>query len=139
MLRKPARVAPRARLALIAGLACSSVVMACGDDAGSASDATPSGLVGGWSNAAEQRLACVARDGRLWIGDSSTEIGGPSYCALSGDGTGFHCSAREGEAAFDGTLDLTAETLTLAIEPCPSSSPDDCSASYQRDANVRCE
>jgi hypothetical protein len=130
-----------ARLMLVAaGLAWAASLAACGDDTDSASgDGAPDALVGGWTNAADHLLACFAADGRMWLGDSSTEIGGTSYCALTDDGAHFHCSAREDNAAFDGALALAAGELTLAIAPCPPSSEGDCSASYQRDSSVRCE
>jgi hypothetical protein len=123
----------------VTGFTWAILVSACADEADSTSDRTPNSLIGGWTNAAQHRLACFARDGRIWFGDSSTEIAGPSHCALSGDGTRFHCSAPEGDAAFDGTLEIAADQLHLAIEPCPSSTPDDCNATYQRDASVRCQ
>jgi hypothetical protein len=124
--------------AAVGGLAWAALA-ACADDPGSTSGSVPGGLVGGWSNAAERRLACFARDGRLWLGDSPTEIGGPGSCAVSNDGMSFRCSAREGDEAFEGVLDLAADELTISIEPCPSSSAEDCSATFQRDAGVSCE
>ena len=123
---------------LLAAVAGALVLAACGDEGGGdGGGGAPSELVGGWSNAGENRYACVAGDGRLWLGDSATEIGGESYCAVAG--RGFHCSAREDSAAFDGTIEVAAGELAIAIEPCPSASGGDCSATYQRDPDVHCE
>jgi hypothetical protein len=90
--------------------------------------------VGGWSNSANQ-LACFASDGRMWVGDSAREIGGPSYCTVSG--AAFHCAPAD-DAAFDGVLATNADGLTLEVQPCPEGA-ESCQASYQRDPEVTCE
>jgi hypothetical protein len=103
----------------------------CGSD--TTDDRVPAELIGGWSNA-DRLLACFSSDGRMWLGDSADEIGGPSYCTVSG--TAFHCAPIDG-AAFDGTLAPSADELTLELQPCPQGA-ESCRVSYRRDRDLSC-
>jgi hypothetical protein len=97
-------------------------------------------LVGGWSNAANHQYARVASDGRLWLGDSLSEIAGPSHCALD-DASNFSCrylDAEEGANVFRGALQLADDRLTLTIADCPAD-PEECESEYGSDPNVTCE
>ncbi len=106
----------------------------CGDDA---SD-VPAQLVGGWSNADAQQFACFAADGRMWIGDSLTELQGTSSCRVQNGGAQFECTDPDDGGAFSGTLQVTGDDLALDVASCPVGS-DSCRASYRRDTSLACE
>jgi hypothetical protein len=109
-------------------LGCSS------DDGGGASVGA---FAGGWSNEAENRYVCIAGDGRMWLGDSMSELDGPNPCTVDADGAEFHCSASDGQDAFDGSIDATGNQLTLEVAPC-SAEASECRATYARDSSLTC-
>jgi hypothetical protein len=114
---------------LLLGLGCS------GDGGGVASlDA----IAGGWSNEAARRFVCITRDGRMWLGDSASDLDGPNPCTVADSGSAFHCSLGEDQSAFDGDVNASGDELTLEIVPCPSEAAE-CRATYARDSTVSCD
>jgi hypothetical protein len=123
---------------LSAGCVCATVAFALGC-AGDSDSASPiDAIVGGWSNEAAQLFACITDDRRMWIGDSATELDGPNPCTVDDAGAGFHCSSPETESAFDGTIDVSSNQLTIDIVPCPTD-PAECHATYVRDSSLTCD
>jgi hypothetical protein len=104
------------------------------DDGGAA----PGGVVGGWSNAEEHRFLCVAPDGRMWLGDSVSEIGGSSSCTLGETDAEFQCEDPDEGSTFGGTLVTEGDSLTLEITACGDDASD-CRATYSRDTSVTCD
>lgn len=107
----------------------------CSSDGGDS--AAVDSVAGGWSNEAQNRYLCIARDGRMWVGDSASELEGPNPCTVDGDGGGFHCTASSDQDAFDGTIEASGNQLTLMVAPC-SGEPSDCRANYARDSSLSC-
>jgi hypothetical protein len=95
-------------------------------------------VVGGWSNEAAHLFACIAEDGRMWLGDSTTELDGPNPCTVDDTGSEFHCSPPGDGSEFDGTLDASGDQLTLDIVPCPTD-PAECHITYARDSSLTCD
>jgi hypothetical protein len=113
-------------------------LLACGSEGADGSSGAPAALVGGWSSDTHQYV-CVAEDGRLWLGDSVSELTGPTPCQVD-DGSTFSCSSDEdGSGDFDGELRVAAGLLTLSITGCAGSDPGECEASYRRDTSLDCE
>jgi hypothetical protein len=126
--RQPVATSAAWRYGLVVALACQ----------GAATNAHSNELVGGWSNEQNQ-LTCVSEDGRMWIGDSRTELTGASYCTVTDDGTAFACMDPMDESnTFHGSLAVAVDELTLEILDCPAE-PADCRATYRRDVSVICE
>ena len=96
------------------------------------------GLAGGWSNEDAHQFACVADDGSLWLGDSLTEIGGPSRCSVDEAGATFSCTDADDGSSFGGSITAVADELTISVTPCPGD-PDECQATYARDPSVTCD
>lgn len=119
---------------------CLAAVLAfawgCQGDADSAS--VRGSLSGGWSNQDAHQFACVADDGSLWLGDSLTEIGGPSRCSVDEAGATFSCMQGDDGSSFEGSIAAVADELTISITPCPGD-PDECQATYARDPSVTCD
>lgn len=101
-------------------------------------DATANAIAGGWSNEQEHRFLCIASDGRMWLGDSASEIGGTSRCTASDTDSTFHCRDPDDDDAFDGTIETSGNELTLEIGACTGDAAD-CRASYVRDPGVTCD
>ena len=94
-------------------------------------------LAGGWSNPDTNRFACFADDGRMWLGDSRSEIGGPSQCIADASAASFECTDPDTGDSFGGNLGNHGSELTLDVVPCP---PDaECHETYARDASVTCD
>ena len=122
-------------VACVAALVALGTACAGDGDSGSLSDA----IAGGWSNESAHLFACIAPDSRMWLGDSTTELDGPNPCTVDDTGTGFHCAqADEEDSAFDGSIDVSGNQLTLDIVPCPGE-PAECHLTYVRDASLTCD
>lgn len=95
-------------------------------------------IAGGWSNDAMRLLLCITQDGRMWLGDSLTELGGPNPCTVDDTATQFHCSAPDAQSDFEGSILASGNQLTLDIAPCP---PDgaECRATYVREPSLTCD
>jgi len=116
------------RMAAILGLG-----LGCSESGDAALDA----VAGGWSNEPAHLLVCVASDGRMWLGDSASDVGGASPCQVSDTGTEFHCQDRDDGSSFDGSIAADGDTLTLEIAACDGDA-EDCRATYVRDPSVTC-
>jgi hypothetical protein len=121
-----------------AAACCVGAVIALGLGCAGDGDSEPplDAISGGWSNEAENRYVCVARDGRLWLGDSPTELDGPNPCTV--DGTEFHCTPSDEDEPFDGSIVTSGNQLTIEVVPCPGD-PSDCRATYVRDSSLTCD
>ena len=119
-------------------LRCASLALALACQSDGGADGPRRGLVGGWSNEAAHVFACFAQDGRMWIGDSLTEIGGTSHCTVDDASDEFHCSDPDGGSPFDGVLEVSGDELTLDVVPCPAD-PAECQATYVRDPSLTCD
>lgn len=103
----------------------------------SASEGARAALIGGWSNPDANLFACFAADGRMWLGDSRSELGGASHCVADASGASFECTDPDDGDSFGGNVGSSGDELTLDLVPCL---PDaECHALYFRDASVTCE
>lgn len=121
----------------IPALGAAMVALGLGCSSDGDSEASLASLAGGWSNEAENRYVCIASDGRMWLGDSMSELDGPNPCTVDAGGAEFHCSASDDQEAFDGSIDATGNQLTLEVAPC-SAEASECRATYARDSSLTC-
>jgi hypothetical protein len=101
-----------------------------------ASDGARAALLGGWGNPEANLFVCFANDGRMWLGDSRSEIGGPSHCIADAAAASFECTDPDDAGSFGGSIAHHGDELTLDLVPCP---PDvECHGVYFRDATLTC-
>lgn len=124
------------KLVAILSVGAGALGLGCSDDA--EGEPPVDGIAGGWSNEAANLFACISPDGRMWLGDSPTELEGPNPCTVDDTTSEFHCSPPGDESAFDGTLDASGDQLTLDILPCPTD-PAECRVTYARDSSLTCD
>jgi len=91
------RVASCVGAVLGLGLAC--------DGGNGESNAALETIAGGWIDEAEHRFVCVAPDGRMWLGDSASELDGSNPCTVDESGSAFHCVDADDASSFEGSLD----------------------------------
>lgn len=119
--------------------AASSLALACaGDDEDDEGDEPRAALVGGWSDLEANLFVCIAKDWRMWLGDSRSELSGPSHCVVDPSGVSFECTGPDaGESFFRGNIRAYGDRIALDLIPCP---PDgECHGLYSRDASVTCD
>jgi hypothetical protein len=73
----------------IPALGAAMVALGLGCSSDGDSEASLASLAGGWSNEAENRYVCIASDGRMWLGDSMSELDGPNPCTVDAGGAEF--------------------------------------------------
>ena len=73
----------------------------------------------------------------MWLGDSASDLGGPSPCTLDETAGAFECVDPDGGAPFAGTITSSSGQLTLELSPCPTAASE-CREVYERAPDVRC-
>ena len=123
------------RVSCVSSFCLGALALGCsGDDASLERRAA---LAGGWSNEDANLFVCFAEDGRMWLGDSRSEIGGASHCVADASGVSFECTDPDDGESFGGDIGNHGDELTLDLVPCP---PDaEYHAAYVRDTALTCE